>query len=458
MSRSGTPARRTALRRALRTSLPVAAVVGVVLVGMAPVVASVSGSTGSGGGSGSSGGTSTSAKSPSATATSAPTSKPTGKPTPPPEPPTPSWPATNGPSHPGAPDDYLPPAGAKFNYPLGTRTQQRILFTHIIRSINSTTPGSNIRIAVFSFADPRTADALIAAYRRGVHVRLVFNSTSVYPSMKRVRDVIGTDTDASSFVVFCHQSCRGTGGQMHAKYFSFNRVGSERDVTMVGSNNLTNHNSVAQWSDLYTVVNDKPYFLLYRHWFGQLKRDTPVVQPYETKSSGDDVVDFAPLKLSEEPDPILTAIKPMACEYTDGDVDPASTTPDKVRYSKIWIAAHAWNGTRGRRIAQAVAAKERAGCRVEVFYGIGMGGAVMDILRAADVAISPGRHQHVRTHEKLMIFQGTYAHVAGSSLAWTGSHNWSNRALGRDDLIVRISDPVVTAQYIAQYKWMWHHG
>jgi phosphatidylserine/phosphatidylglycerophosphate/cardiolipin synthase-like enzyme len=105
-----------------------------------------------------------------------------------------------------------------------------------------------------------------------------------------------------------------------------------------------------------------------------------------------------------------------------------------------------------------VAAKARAGCRVKVFYGVGMGGAVMDILRASDVALTPGRHPHVRTHEKMMIFQGTYDGVAGSSLVWTGSHNWSNRALGRDDLIVRISDPVVTAQYIAQYAWMWHHG
>jgi phosphatidylserine/phosphatidylglycerophosphate/cardiolipin synthase-like enzyme len=87
-----------------------------------------------------------------------------------------------------------------------------------------------------------------------------------------------------------------------------------------------------------------------------------------------------------------------------------------------------------------------------------MGGAVMDILRGSGVAVSPGRHPHVRTHEKLMIFQGTYAKAPGSTLAWTGSHNWSNRALGRDDLIVRIGDPVVTAQYVAQFAWMWHHG
>jgi hypothetical protein len=429
---------------------------------MAPVVASSSGA-GSGAGGG---GTSTSGKSPTSgpsstptgSPTSSPTGSPTGQPTSPSEPPTPRWPRTNGPSVPGAPDHYLPPGGAKFNYPLGSRAQQRILFTHIIRSINSTTRGSNIRIAVFSFEDPRTTDALIAAYRRGVHVKLVFNSTSVYPSMTRVRQVIGSDINSSSFVVFCHQSCRGTGGQMHAKYFSFNRVGSERDITMVGSNNLTNHNSVAQWSDLYTVVNDKSYFLLYRHWFSQLKHDTPVAEPYETKTSGDDVVDIAPLSLSQEPDPILTAIKPMTCEYTDGDVDPTSPDPDKVRHSKIWVAAHAWNGTRGRRIAQAVAAREREGCQVKVFYGVGMGGAVMAILRGSGVEMTPGRHAHVRTHEKLMIFQGTYAGVAGSTLAWTGSHNWSNRALGRDDLIVRISDPTVTAQYVAQFAWMWHHG
>jgi phosphatidylserine/phosphatidylglycerophosphate/cardiolipin synthase-like enzyme len=453
MSATGTPARRAALT--------VGAVIVVAILGTAaPVLASGS----SGGGTPSSKTTTAPTTAPTATPTTAPTATPTSTPTstptttPSPEPPTPSMPPTDGPYTTGVPDDYLPPAGAKFNYPVGTRAQQRILFTHIIRSINSAAPGSTIRIAVFSFQDNRTAKDLIAAYQRGVNVKLVFDGTNIYPSMAQVRAAIGSDISAKSFVVFCHHSCRGTTGQMHAKYFSFNRVGSEKDITMVGSNNLTDHNSTQQWSDLYTVINDRAYFLLYRHWFTQLKYDTPVANPYESKTSGTDVVDIAPLNLSQEPDPILTALQPVTCEVTEGQIDPTSPTPDAIVHSKIWIAAHAWNGNRGKAIAQAVAALQRSGCRAKVFYGIGMGGAVMAILRGSGVALNPGTHNHVRTHEKMMVFQGVYGGVPATNLVWTGSHNWSDRALGRDDLIVRIADPVVTAQYIAQFHWMWKHG
>ena len=71
-----------------------------------------------------------------------------------------------------APDNYTPRPGALFNKPIGTRAEQYRLFTHINRAINSARAGSVIRIAVFSFSDGRTADNLIKAHRRGVHVKL----------------------------------------------------------------------------------------------------------------------------------------------------------------------------------------------------------------------------------------------------------------------------------------------
>ena len=175
------------------------------------------------------------------------------------------------------PDAYAPRTGALFNNPLGGFQDRRRLFIHIRRSISSVPSGGAVRIAVMSFADKRIADALVAAYERGVRVKLIFAGANVYPPMQRMMDVLGRDTSKRSFAITCEASCRGTRGQMHAKYFAFSRTtGGSQYVTMVGSNNLTAHNSDEQWSDLYTVQGDQQYYRAYNKWFRQLKRNEKV--------------------------------------------------------------------------------------------------------------------------------------------------------------------------------------
>jgi hypothetical protein len=213
----------------------------------------------------------------------------------------------------GAPDSYTPVTGALFNNPLGNEAQQRTLFTHIIRTINSVPDRGTIRIAVFSFADKRAADALLNAYHRGVHVKLIFSGSNIYPPMTRLRNAIGKDPSKDSFVVFCDKSCRGTGGQMHAKFFAFSSAGDARNITMVGSNNMTKHNSHDQWSDLYTVANGGRYYWAFRPWFRELKFDQPVENPYITRDVGTNDVDITPIDLSRESDPILQALDKVTC-------------------------------------------------------------------------------------------------------------------------------------------------
>ena len=227
------------------------------------------------------------------------------------------------------PDAYAPKTGALFNDPTGGFSEQRRLFIHIRRSISSVPPGGAIRIAVMSFADKRIADALVAAYERGVRVKLIFAGANVYPPMARLRDRIGTDPSARSFVVICENSCRGTRGEMHAKYFSFSRTaGGSKYVTMVGSNNLTNHNATEQWSDLYTVEGDQRYYRAYNRWFGQLKHDEPVEQQYLRKFIGENQISITPIDLSANEDPIRTAVSRVRCEVTRGELDPDAENPD----------------------------------------------------------------------------------------------------------------------------------
>lgn len=353
---------------------------------------------------------------------------------------------------------YAPVTGARFNNPLGSPAKQRRLLTQLIRAVDHSPPGAIIRMAVFSFADPATADALIAAHRRGVQVRLIVSGNHEYPAMVRVRKVLGSDPDARSFTVYCSSSCRGSAGQMHAKYFSFGRTGAARWVTMVGSVNVTRNNAENQWSDLYTVADDRGYFRAYLRWFKQLKQDTPREDPYVVKRAGSNEIHFTPVALKQHPDPVLEALEPVVCETRQGDLDPDSPKPDAIVATSVMISAYAWNGERGKRVARKVARLVDAGCVVRVFYGTGTGGAVRAILTNNGARMRTSRDSGVTTHEKLMVISGAYGDQLQTTRAWTGSHNWSSRALRRDDLIVRIDEESLAEQYAAGFGRMWRHA
>jgi phosphatidylserine/phosphatidylglycerophosphate/cardiolipin synthase-like enzyme len=75
-----------------------------------------------------------------------------------------------------APSSYTPKTGALFNDPNGTRDQQLALMDPIVNSVNSVPAGSIIRFVAYSFSWQPMADALIAAHKRGVQVRLLIDS------------------------------------------------------------------------------------------------------------------------------------------------------------------------------------------------------------------------------------------------------------------------------------------
>ena len=352
-----------------------------------------------------------------------------------------------------------PSANAHFNDPLGSPAAQRRLLSQIINAVRRAPSGSVLRMAVFSFGDPETADAVVAAHRRGVHVRIVFAGDHANPAMSRIMKELGHNRDARSFAIECHASCRGSRGQMHAKYFSFRRTGRRQFVTMVGSVNVTRHNAERQWADLYTVNNDRAYYRAYLHWFKQLRADVPLDDPYVTRTVGSNRILFTPLQLSRDrPDPVVRALDTVTCQVTRGEFDPEARHPHRVVDTRVLIAAYAWNGQRGKDVARKVADMDEAGCRVKVFFGIGLGGAVRSILANHGVALRHSAVPDVTTHEKLMVVHGAVGDSPRTTRAWTGSHNWSSRALRRDDVIVRIGDEEVADAYRVGFDRMWALG
>ena len=357
-----------------------------------------------------------------------------------------------------APEPFTPTSGARFNNPLGSEWEKRQLFTYLIRTVNSVPSRGTIRFAVFSFADKATADALIAAHRRGVDVKLVFAGSNVYPPMQRLRRALGGNVNARSFATWCRDSCRGYAGQMHAKYFSFSEAGRADHVTMIGSNNLTRHNSHEQWSDLYTLANGPTFFRTFLGWFAQLKNDRPVARPFvRARVAGGNVV-LTPMSPQQHGDPIMQALNRIICQTRKGVVMPDAPDPDTILRTRIMIAAHAWNGLRGRLLARKVAELARRRCVVWVYHGVGVGPYVREIVRKGGGYVTNGRHRGIYTHQKLMIVRGHIGAQAWTNRVWTGSHNWSPRAYDRDDILVEIAQQPVAAQYRAAFWRMWARG
>lgn len=336
-----------------------------------------------------------------------------------------------------SPVKYTPQQGVIFNNPVGTVAAKRKAVNHIINSINSAPRGSTIRVAVYSFADMPTANALIAAHKRGVGVKVITRTN--FPAVVKMKKALGTSIMSKSFVKLCTNSCRGPAnkGEMHAKYFSFTISGSARYVTMVGSVNLTGFNFTKQWNDLYTSVNDVSLFTVFSNWFEDMKYDTPRGKTFiNTGTTTGYGVQMTPL--GKNPDPMMTALSTVKCP--------------KKNPSTIRIAMHAWNESRGSTLANRVANLSRAGCKVNVVAGKAVGLVVKKTLRAGGVRVVESSHPGVFTHQKLMMVSGKVEGKSGVTYVWTGSSNWSERAYPRDDIILKITDQKAAKSYVAGFN------
>jgi len=135
---------------------------------------------------------------------------------------------------------FSPSDGPIFNRPIGSHGAKFRLVRHVEKTIRSTRRGSTILIATYLMDRQETADKLIAAHRRGVAVKVIMDDGIESRPSRRLAAVLGKDRTARSFAVFCHNSCRGTRGQMHAKFYAFSKAGRSHNVVMVSSANLNN--------------------------------------------------------------------------------------------------------------------------------------------------------------------------------------------------------------------------
>jgi hypothetical protein len=156
---------------------------------------------------------------------------------------------------------------AVFNNPTGTTADKQAIQNRIVDLINATPAGARIRMAMYYADDPTIPTALLAAKDRGVNVQAIFNNndptTTTYAPMVAV---LGTDTSAASFILFCPPG-RGCVGNRplgtvdslnHNKFFLFSSTSGASNVVVQSTANLHNgRDGLGGWNAALILVGGR---------------------------------------------------------------------------------------------------------------------------------------------------------------------------------------------------------
>jgi phosphatidylserine/phosphatidylglycerophosphate/cardiolipin synthase-like enzyme len=382
-----------------------------------------------------------------------------------------------------SPRHYSPPAGARFNTPIGGLRSRRANLNHVIRTINSM-PGyaqgprrggpcptraagwpATIRISLYSMVDGTFARAMKAAHRRCVSVQILMNNhlngATDHPWRLLARS-LGTSTRSHgvarrSFAKRCHYGCRGH-GVLHTKMYLFdsdvpapyrsrNRI---RNTVMVGSSNITSNASRVQWNDLFTIRGNGRVHADYAQMFNRMKsgrKSSRLVRYAEGKFGST----FWPQ--GRATDPYKRVLGAVRCRGANGGSGIAGRTV-------VYINMHAWFGTRGGSLARQVRRLYNRGCYVRVLYGFMSFKVYRTLHRGTGHRMSVrrtlfshnGRTAYLYSHMKNIDISG---HVGGDRstwLAYTGSNNFTNSGTHYDEVMLRIRSHPAYVKYVRHFK------
>ena len=385
-----------------------------------------------------------------------------------------------------SPGHYTPPSGAKFNNPYAQQPGRRRVLTHVIRSINSS-PGykrpwrdgrrvpcpenrprlypSTIKIALYSIADRGFTDALIAAHRRCVSVKILMNShldATTSPSWARLLRNLGKrpiNKDyygrRRSFAYRCSSGCRGT-AVLHSKIYLFSKTYQRRNTVMTGSSNMTSNAVRVQWNDMFTVNGSATMFRQYRAMFMAMVPDQPAGGPV-IRRAGPFVSTFYPFRsATRNTDRTMAALRSIRCTGATGGAGINGR-------SVIYINMHSWHGTRGLYLAERIRQMYANGCYVRILYSFMGKGTYTYLTKNTGARMvarrvlfpGPGGEVAVKySHMKAFAASGNIGGDSSAWVTWTGSNNWSDRSLRCDEVTLRIPSRGVFNAYAAHWSYI----
>lgn len=355
---------------------------------------------------------------------------------------------------------FSPRTGVIFNNPDGTAAQRQNILDYVGRSVDSAPRGSVIRIAVYSFFDQVLADQLVAAYRRGVLVRLLIDGHVSSPQIEQLRAALGHDLRSTSFLTSCQYGCMSSDpvSVMHAKVYLFSTAGRARQVTMIGSGNPNRIGQDNGWNNHYTVVGDPALYRSSLRYFNDMVQDRTVANYYRTTASGPYKLYFFPRAGSgARADTMYNVLKGVRC--TGVAVGRGTGGRTVVR-----VAMFLWTARR-LAIAQRLWQLHDQGCDVQVVYpsntveprvtatllkkSLRYGQLpVYDALRDRD---GDGFWESY-VHSKYVLVDGAYNSNAAATAVWAGSANFGGTGLrAGNEVTLKISGRAATAAYEANF-------
>ncbi|MDX6744636.1 phospholipase D-like domain-containing protein [Actinocorallia sp. A-T 12471] len=323
-----------------------------------------------------------------------------------------------------------------FNNPLTPKGAKNIE-NRITKLVKGARPGSKIRISVFRFSNAYgIADALIAASRRGVDVRIVADKYSLQrwgpdyapTGLERVRDAIGGDK-----VITCPQTRACIGEKLnHTKFFLFSNTRGTRNVVVQTSQNLNATGGTGtDWNDAVVLANATGTYNAYNRYFNDLWARKPFANYWKKRggevTSSEGNVQFFP-KARQTHDPVARTLREVKCVYTH---------KGKQRKSHIRITTGKFNDKR-REVISALSSLARKGCNVEVMLTVdpadGGRTSVVGALRGAGVKVYDfGAYTSPNImHSKYTLISGQRGTKVGKWV-WTGSANLTWGSLHQDD-------------------------
>ena len=380
-------------------------------------------------------------------------------------------PTTTGSAGAGAGTRYQPHEGPTFNNPLGKGPARYRTLNLVQGAIDHARPRSVIRAFSWNIMSRTVVDKLLNAQRRGARVLVLMDSTNLTevpnPSFRRLRAGLNLTNDKlhlpktrRSHAKLCVGSCRGPGGQAHAKYFLFSHTGIAHKVLMEGSMNLTAASAINQWNDVFTFRNDKLYGFAHQI-FTQAWADKPIGNAFRRVDTRDVSLMFAPFSGKQfHGDPRQKLLNRVKCFGARHAGDHGRTI--------IRVAPDVLRNAAGMRFAQQLRTLWEHGCSVRLGYTV-LGTAIHRLLNnpGGPRGRVPMRHlvQDFNGdgefdnyfHLKAITINGVVGDNRSAHIMVNGSANISGFAARSDENIAIIHRTAATLAYQKYIEYWFTH-
>jgi phosphatidylserine/phosphatidylglycerophosphate/cardiolipin synthase-like enzyme len=359
--------------------------------------------------------------------------------------------------------------GPRFNDPEDPDAQMKVMGP-VIESINSTSCGQTIRVAMYSISGsqpgPDFANALIAAHQRGVIVKALMDVHSDNAIWQSVVEELGNDPRASSFAAMCPGGCltHFAGSSLHAKYYMFSGGSDANRTVTVSSANPTGAQARTAWNSSATVKGNVDLYNSYVRYFtamakGALNGPGPLAPDYYSSTSA-----TAARKLSP---PSYQWPKSRSKSDTWVDFLNNIKAPATINIAMFQWTSHGDPGDRNYlELPKKLVSLARTGVKIHILITAGqVDDSVQSYLRNRpniDVhdtsrgTDANGNALHY-THDKYMMVSGSYAGTPGSRLVFVGSSNWTSNGVWHNDetdlkLVGRSAYDTFMADWQNQYE------